>query len=179
MLKISRNCDIKKNPGPGKRIKTYHFTICHWNLYIITAHGYTKVSLLKAYITAHKMDIISLLEIYLDSSIQSNNDNLEIPRYSLVCSNHLSINKRGNVCICYKASLPLIVIDICFLQECITFEVMIGDKKCNFVALNRPPSQNQDQFDSFSKNVEITLDKLALTTLLCLQSLEIKNMVYL
>ena len=62
----------------------------------------------------------------------------------------------------YKAALPLRVIDICFLQECTTFEVMIGEKQCNFVAFYRSPSQNQDEFDSFSKNLEITLDKLAL-----------------
>ena len=39
---------------------------------------------------------------------------------------------------------------------------MIGDKQCNFVALYRSPSQDQDEFDSFSKKFEITLDKLAL-----------------
>ena len=125
-------------------------------------YGYPKVSLLKDYITAHKMDIICLSETYLDSSIQSDNDNLEIPGYNLVRSDYPSNNKRGGVCIYYKASLPLRVIDICFLQECIIFEVMIGDKQCNFVALYRSPSQDQDEFDSFSKNLEITLDKLAL-----------------
>ena len=108
------------------------------------------------------MDIICLSETYLDSTIQSDNDNLEIPGYNLVRSDHPSNNKRGGVCIYYKASLPLRVIDICFLQECIIFEVMIGDKQCNFVALYRSPSQDQDEFDSFSKNLEITLDKLAL-----------------
>ena len=68
----------------------------------------------------------------------------------------------------YKASLPLRVIDICFLQECIIFEVNIGDKQCNFFALYRSLSQNQDEFDSFLKNLEITLDKLALNNPLML-----------
>ena len=36
----------------------------------------------------------------------------------------------------------------------------VGDKQCNFVALYRSPSENE--FDSFSKNLEITLNKLAL-----------------
>ena len=35
---------------------------------------------------------------------------------------------------------------------------MIGDNQCNFVALYRSPSQDQDYFDSFSKSLEITLD---------------------
>ena len=80
------------------------------------------------------MDIICLLETYLDSSIQSDNDNLQILGYNLVCSDRSSNNKRGGVC--YKSSLPLRVINICFLQECITFEVMIS----NFVALYGSPN---------------------------------------
>ena len=107
------------------------------------------------------MDIICLSETYLDSTIQSDNDNLEIPEYNLVGSDHPSNNKRGGVCIYYKTSLPFRVIDICFLQECIIFEVLIG-KQCNFVTLYRSPSQGQDEFDSFSKNLEIPLGKLAL-----------------
>ena len=45
----------------------------------ITAHGYAKVSRLKAYITARKMDIICLSETYLNSTIQPDNGKLEIP----------------------------------------------------------------------------------------------------
>ena len=95
------------------------------------------------------MDIICFSETYLESTIQSDNDHLEIPGYNLVRSYHLSNNKRGGVCIYYKTSLPLRVIDICFLQECIIVEMIIGDKQCNFVALSRSPSQDQDEFDSF------------------------------
>ena len=108
------------------------------------------------------IDIICLSKTYLDSTIQWDNDNLEIPGYNLVRSDHPSNNKRGGVCIYYKASSPLRVINICFLQECIILEIMIGDKQCSLVALYRSFSQNQDEFDSFSKNLEITLDKLAL-----------------
>ena len=103
------------------------------------------------------MDIICLSETYLDSTIQSDNNNLEIPRYNLVRSDHPSNNKRGGVCIYYKASLPLRVIDICFLQECIIFEMMIDGKQCNFVALYRSTSKDQDEFDFFSRNLENNL----------------------
>ena len=58
--------------------------------------------------------------------------------------------------------MPLGIIDTCSLQECLIFEVMIGGKQYNFVTLYRSPSQDQEEFDSFSKNLEITLDKLAL-----------------
>ena len=130
------------------------------NLNSITAHGYAKVSVFILQPT--KWISFVYRKPIGNSTIQSDNNNLEIAGYNLVRSDHLSNNKRGGVCIYYKASLPLRVIDICFLQECIIFEVMIGDKQCNFVALYRSPSQDQDEFDSFSKNLEITLDKLAL-----------------
>ena len=43
------------------------------------------------------MDVICLLETYLDSSIKSDNDNLEIPGYNLVRSDHPSNNKGGGI----------------------------------------------------------------------------------
>ena len=49
---------------------------------------------------------------------------------------------------------------------------MTVDKQCNFVALYRSPSQNQDEFDSFSKNLEITLDKLAINNSFMLAVIE-------
>ena len=104
------------------------------------------------------MDIICLSETYLDCSIQSDNSNLDIPGYNLVRFDHPLNNKRGGVCIYCKALLPLSVINICFLQKCTSFEVMIDDKQCNFVALYRSPSPNQDEFDFFfSKNLELIL----------------------
>ena len=72
--------------------------------------------------------MICFLKNYLDSSIQSDSDNLEILGYNLVRSDHPSNSKRGGVCIYCKVPLSLRVIDACFLKECITFEVMIGDK---------------------------------------------------
>ena len=108
------------------------------------------------------------MKTYLESTIQSDYDSLEISGYDLVRSDHPSNNKRGDVCIYYKVSLPLRVIAIFFLQECVTFEVMIGDKKCNFVVVYRSPSQNQDEFDSFSKTLEIAIEKLVLNNPLML-----------
>ena len=56
--------DIESNPGPAQKNQNKLFSICHWNLNGITAHGYVKVSLLKAYITAQNMDITCLSETY-------------------------------------------------------------------------------------------------------------------
>ena len=80
---------METNPGPAQKNQSKSFSVCHWNHSSITAHGYAKVSLLKAYITAHKIDIICLLETYLDSRIQSDNGNLAVPGYNLVRVIHL------------------------------------------------------------------------------------------
>ena len=47
-----------------------------------------------------------------------------------------------------------------YLQECITFEVRIGRKCCKFICLYRSPNQTNDEFESFLKNFELTLDKI-------------------
>ena len=116
--------------------------------------------LLKAYITVHKFDIICLSETYLDSS-SDDDDNLEIAGYNIARADHPINTKRGGVCIYYKKCLPLRVLNIVFLNECINFELRIGEKTCNFIALCRSPSQFEDIFESFCENFERTLGNLA------------------
>ena len=70
---------------------------------------------------------------------------------------HPTLNVGGGGCIYYKNFLPLKVINIQYLQECINFEMKIGEKLCN---LNRSPSQSQDDFETFLKNVELNLDTI-------------------
>ena len=69
--------------------------------------------------------ILCLSETYLDSSIPSDDDNLELPGYNLVCTDNPTNTKRGGVRIYYHNSLPLKVIDIQLLNECINFEIKI------------------------------------------------------
>ena len=57
--------------------------------------------------------------------------------------------------------LPLRVINFGYLNECLTLELTVGDKTCNFVVLYKSPSQSQDEFETFSDNFEMTLDILA------------------
>ena len=85
--------DVELNPGQ-KRNSSNAFSICHWNLNNISAQNYGKVFLLKAYITIHKFDIICISEIDLDSSIPSDDNNLEISGYTLVRSDHPSNKKK-------------------------------------------------------------------------------------
>ena len=91
-------------------------SICHWNLSSIPAHNFIKLSLLCAYISINNLDIICLSETYLDSSVSSNDGNLEVPGYTLVRADNPNNIKRGGVCIYYFNSPPLKVLDIHFLN---------------------------------------------------------------
>ena len=76
----------------------------------------------------------------------------------MIRSDHPSNKKRGGICIYYKNFLPLKVTGVRLLEECITFDLIISNKLCSFVALYRSPSQSQDDFATFCDNFEMTLD---------------------
>ena len=142
------------NPGPTL-ISKDSYSICHWVLNSITAHNYTKILLLKAYAAVCKFDIICLSETYLDSKTLPDDDNLDISGYNLVRSDHPPDSKHGGVCIYFKEALPL---NFNYLNECIRFELKIGEKLCSFISLYRSPSKTQDEIDKFADNFELNLD---------------------
>ena len=75
--------DVEINPGP-RRNTDETFSICHWDLNSLLAYNYNKFFLLRAYIAVHKFDVIRLYETYLDSTVASDDENLEIKGYNLV-----------------------------------------------------------------------------------------------
>ena len=109
-----------------------YFLICHWNL------NNSKLFLLKAYVILSKFNIICLSEIYCDSTTPINGDKLQIPGYTLICSDRPSNKKHGGVCVYYKSSLPLTVTNIGYLHKWLRFELQIGNKICTFVPLIDP-----------------------------------------
>ena len=149
-IRTKRSEDIEPNPGP-KPNSCQSFSICHWNLNSISVLNFMKLSLLKSYIAIHKFDVVCLSETYLNASISNDDDSLEVPGYNLFRADHLSNTKRGGVCIYYRNSLPLKILGIHYLQECINFEIMIGGKLYKFVSLYRSPNQSQDDFVKFSQ----------------------------
>ena len=138
-LLILLSSDVELNPEP-KRVTISKISIYHWNLNNISAHNYSKLFLLKAYIAIRKLDIICLSETYFDYSPTSDDDSLETSGYNLIRSDHPSNNKRGGFCTYYKNVLPLRVLNVQHLQECIKFELNIGGKICNFISLYKSPS---------------------------------------
>ena len=88
----------------------------------------------------HKFDIICISESYLNSDTSSNDNNLNIPGYNISRADHPSGNRRGGVCIYYKESLPIKMLNINYLQECICFDLKIGSKLCTIVSLHHQVS---------------------------------------
>ena len=159
LIKVSG--DIEKNPGP-KLNSSQKISICHWNLTSIAAHNFVKVSLLIAYNSIHKYDVICLPETYLDSSTVLGDDSLEIPGYNLVRFDHSSNTKRGGVSVYYKSHLPLKILNMKHLQECLNIEFSIGKKICRLISLFGSPKRIQEEFNTFLDNLESNLETVSL-----------------
>ena len=147
--------DIESNPGP-RNSKNHLPSFCHWNLNSFPAHNFSKMLLLKAYNAIYKYDFICLSETYLDSSIPSDHVSLELEGYNLVRAEQPNNVKRGGVCIYYKESLPVRVINLPYLQEALLLELNDQNKKIIISSLYRSPSQNSEEFGSFLTNFEIS-----------------------
>ena len=120
----------------------------------MTAHNFEKINLLKAYNTINKFDVICLSESYLDSSIASDNDDLNIKRYNLYRADHPNNVKRGALCAYIRGSLLVRYLSNAYLQECLILEISVNNKKSYVVSLHRSPNQTSDEFDTFINNFE-------------------------
>ena len=152
---IELSGDVEKNPGPNSKLDQ-SFPICHWNLNSIAAHNFSKIQSLIAYNCIRHFDIICLSETYFNSDISSDNENLDIPGYRLIRSDHPSNDNQGGVC--FKSFLPIQILSISMFHECINLEIRIDDKSCNLICLYRSPSQNMEEFETFVKNLELNLE---------------------
>ena len=124
----------------------------------MSIYDFQKISHIIAFDTVYKFDIICLSETFLNSDFSLNDENMRIPGFTLTRKDHPSNIRRGGVCVYHKIILPIRILDVIFLQECINFELLINDKLCSFVSLYRSPSQTNDQFEEFIKNLELNLE---------------------
>ena len=112
--------DVELNPGP-KQSSINAFSVCYWNLNSISAHNYAKIFFLKAYIAIHKFDIICISETYLDSNTSLDDNTWKFPViswYDLIILQ--TINAEVFVSI-INVFLPLRILDVLYLHECINF----------------------------------------------------------
>ena len=111
LLILLKDGDTKVNPGPNNKICS-NLSIFHWNLNSLTAHDFSKVSLLQVYNIIHKYDIICLSETYLFSSILLDDNAVLFHGYELVKSDHPHNIKRGGFCIYPKETPSICFIDV-------------------------------------------------------------------
>ena len=154
---LRRHGDIELNPGPTK-LKGNTVSVCHWSLNSITAYNFSKLTQLKAYVSTYKYDFICLSETCLDSSTPGNL--VDVQGYNLVRADHPDNTKRGGVCIYYKESLPVRVINLPYFKEALLLEMSFSKKKVIVSVVYRSPSQNSNQFELFLSKLENLLSDI-------------------
>ena len=119
-----------------------------------------KSVLLKFFNTTESFDFICLSDSYLNSTILSNDQNLCLDSYKLICSDHPKNIKQGGVCIYYREILPVKVIQINYLSECLVCEINYDNKNIFIVTLYRSASQTTDEFDEFLGGFQDVIDNI-------------------
>ena len=142
------------NPGLKKKQKKHIL-----NLSSETAHKFSKLTQLRAYISTYKHDFICLSETYLDSSIHDNL--IDIKEYNLVRADHPDNIKRGRVCIYYKESLPVRIKPLRYFKEAVFLEMIHSNKNVIVSVIYRFPSQNNCELDSFLTNFNHLLNEIS------------------
>ena len=125
------------------------FLIAHWNLNSNAAQNFIKPSQLEVCNTLYSYDLICLSETGLDSITSTDSNDFSLTGYNLHRIDDPDNVKKGGVCVYYKETLFVLVLQT-KLDQCILSEVTFKNKKKGHViSLYRSPSQTPDQFDNF------------------------------
>ena len=141
--------DIESNPGPKMPSNCQPLKFCHWNLNRILSENCFKVSLLKSFNALHNYDFICLSETFLSPSVSSTLDSLNIDGDNIVRSDHPSGSKRGGVCCYFKESLPIRILKITPMTECLVLEMLYNNKLVIVSVINSFPSESCQEFAQF------------------------------
>ena len=120
--------DTESNPGPKKSPNCQSLKCCHWNLNSILSENCFKVSILKSFNALRSYDFICLSETLLSHSVGSTLDSVNIDGYNIVRSDHPGGSKRGAVCCYFKESLPIRILKITPMTECLVLELLCNNK---------------------------------------------------
>ena len=93
-------------------------------------------------------------ETYFYSSVKSEDDDLRINGYKLIRMDHPLNTKRNGICMYYKESSVVKMINVSYLQECLLYEVMIDNIRGCIALIYRPPNQNSLEFQHFLSGFE-------------------------
>ena len=75
-------------------------------------------------------------------------------------ADHSSGNRRGDVCIYYEESLTIKMLNINYLQECISFDLKLGSKLFTIVSLYRSQSQSADEIENFLNKLNLAIESI-------------------
>ena len=75
--------DVEENLDPRPR-PCQSLSLCHWNVNSVSAHNFSKVFLLRAYISTHKFDVIRISQTFLNFDTEFDDENLKIEGYNIV-----------------------------------------------------------------------------------------------
>ena len=78
--------------------------------------------------------------------------------YKLIRGDHPKNIKQGGVCIYYRETLPVKIIQLNYLPECLVCEINHDNEKIFIVTFYRSPSQSTDEFDDFLRGFEGVID---------------------
>ena len=127
---ILQHGDIETNPGPAKE-KIKNLSFCHWNVNSLIAHNLTKISHVEACNAIYMHDFIGICEIFFDFSVTEGDKNIQLNVYNMIRADHPSNTKWGGVCMFYKETLTLRVVNLLNFNECIVCEVSIQNSRRN------------------------------------------------
>lgn len=101
------------NVETAQELKNLALLIFYWYLKGVAAHGFVKMSLIKALITVQNFDIVCFSETFLDSSTDMSDNRRNLNDYTLFRADCPSNIKRGGVStyiktICYRELTCLI-----------------------------------------------------------------------
>ena len=92
---------------------------------------------------------------FLDRSILSDDVYLDIPAYYLEGTDLPANTKRDGVCIYFRKSVPLRVLEIQF------YEMRLADKVCRCIFICGSPNQSPQEYETFADYLELSLDTIS------------------
>ena len=92
---------------------------------------------------------LCLSETLLSPSVSSTLDSLDNDGYNIVRSDHPSGSKRGGVCCYFKESLPIRILKITPMAECLVLGMLYINKLVIVSIIYRSPSQSSQEFAQF------------------------------
>ena len=145
--------DIEANPGP----ETLYF--CCSTLNSITAYDFLRICLIEACNSVYDNDPSGMVETSLHSTVDE--DRLALDGYLFCKATHPQNVKIGGFALYIKDSLPCKHhLDLVTLPECIMSERLLNRKNYSYAVIYKSSSQDQDEFDQFTKNFELMIPKV-------------------